>query len=398
MLLNIIVAVVLLDFLCLMLVKVIDPERFERRARKLEDGHADVLENTTVQGMYIPYVVWRTNPVVRSNILTISEDGYRLVPGASEDLDAFRVFLFGGSTLWGYGVSDSSTICSYLQDGLVALLDKPVAVSNFAQPGFASTQEVIELLLQLRDGNIPEIVIFFDGVNDVWNAYASGQVGGHHGQEQVAARVEGRSEEFEIPPIFEQMLKHSNLWLLVTSLHDNAPEGGDVDVEDLVTYNTMGLDRDSLAAVVVATYLRNCAVVEALAESYGFECLFVWQPCIWIGAKPLTPDEEVLALGGTEYRFNSEDQAYRELLASAYERYEASLPDTVQYSSFAHVFDQTSEGIFTDISGVHLNPMGNEIIATEIQNRIVERDILLEMMTDLAPEFSGQPDSTALSN
>jgi hypothetical protein len=276
MLLNIIIAVVLLEILCLALVKIIDPGRFEHRAIKPEKVHAaDVLQNTVVQGMYAPYVVWRTHPVVRSDILTISENGYRLVRGISEDNDAFRVFLFGGSTMWGMGVSDSNTIGSYLQDELAELSDRPVAVYNFSQPGFASTQEVIELMLQLRDGNIPDIVIFFDGVNDIWNAYGSGQAGGHHGQEQVAARVEGRSMEFEEPSIFEFVLENSNLWLLVTSLR-NRIQGEEIRVEDLLTYRTMGMDRDSLALDVVNTYMGNCFVVEALAESYGFEYVFIW--------------------------------------------------------------------------------------------------------------------------
>ena len=125
--------------------------------------------------------------MVRSDILTISENGYRLVPGISEDNDAFRVFLFGGSTMWGMGVADSNTIGSYLQNQLAEMSDELVAVYNFGQPGFASTQEVIELMLQLRDGNVPDIVIFFDGVNDIWNAYGSGQAGGYHWKVHVAA-------------------------------------------------------------------------------------------------------------------------------------------------------------------------------------------------------------------
>lgn len=376
MLLNIIIAVVILEILCLALVKIIDPGRFELRAVKPEKVHAaDVLQSTVVQGIYAPYVVWRTHPVVRSDILTISENGYRLVPGISGDNDAFRVFLFGGSTMWGLGVADSNTIGSYLQNQLAELSDGPVAVYNFGQPGFASTQEVIELLLQLRDGNIPDLVIFFDGVNDIWNAYGSGQAGGYHGQEQVAARVEGRSMEFEEPSIFEFVLENSNLWLLVTSLRTRI-RGEEIRVEDLLTYRTMGMDKDSLALDVVNTYMGNCLVVEALAESYGFEYVLIWQPCIWVGSKTLTTDEENLALGGTEYRSNSADLSYRGLLESAYGFFEVNIPDTVHYSSFARVFDLTSERVYTDVSGAHLNPPGNEIVATEILNLVVERNLL----------------------
>lgn len=46
-----------------------------------------------------------------------------------------------------------------------------VEIINFGETGYVSTQEVITLLLQLRQGNVPDIVIFYDGVNDTYSAY-----------------------------------------------------------------------------------------------------------------------------------------------------------------------------------------------------------------------------------
>ena len=375
MLLNIIIAVVLLDLIALVMVKLYDPQRLALRAQKLDIGHADVMESTVVQGMYAPFVVWRTNSILSCDTLSITEDGYRLTPGTSQDIDAYRVFLFGGSSMWGFGVSDSCTIGAYLQRDLEKMTERPVAVLNLGQLGYASTQEMIELILQLRSGNVPDLVVFYDGVNDTWNAYGSGIVGGHHSEEQVSARVEGRSEEFDMPSIPETLLKNSNLWLLITSLGSRS-EIGEIDVEDLVTYSTMGIDRDTLASAVVSTYLGNCAVVEALAESYDFEYLFIWQPCIWLGEKPLTTDEEVLYSGGVEYQFNSADQAYRELLEATYRCYAVSLPDTMHYATFTDIFRGETEEIYTDFSGVHISAAGNEIVAASILDLIVEQDIL----------------------
>ena len=375
MLLNIIIAVILLDLMALVMVKMFDPERFALRARKLDIEHADVMESTVVQGMYAPFVVWRTNAILSCDTLSITEDGYRLTPGTSQDIDAYRVFLFGGSSMWGYGVSDSCTIGAYLQRDLEELTGQPVAVLNLGQLGYASTQEMIELILQLRAGNVPDLVVFYDGVNDAWNAFGSGNVGGHHSEDQVSARVEGRSEEFEIPSVPETLLRNSNIWLLMTSINNRSSDG-EIDIEDLATYSTMGIDRDTLASAVVSTYLGNCAVVEALAESYDFEYLFVWQPCIWLGEKPLTTDEENLYLGGVEYHFNSADQAYRELLESTYRCYAASLPDTNHYATFTGIFRGVTEEIYTDFSGVHLSATGNEIVAANILDLIVGQDIL----------------------
>ena len=138
-LLNIVIAVVIVEFISLAVVKVIDSDRFNIRARKIEEGHLDELEGRVVCGCYAPYVVWRANTLLNCDSITISEDGYRLTPGISRDPDAFKVFMLGGSAMWGSGVSDSSTIAMYLQRDLRELIDRPVAVYNLAQIGYSST-------------------------------------------------------------------------------------------------------------------------------------------------------------------------------------------------------------------------------------------------------------------
>jgi hypothetical protein len=37
---------------------------------------------------------------------------------------------------------------------------------NFGESGFVSTQSVIQLMQELQSGNIPHLVIYYDGVND----------------------------------------------------------------------------------------------------------------------------------------------------------------------------------------------------------------------------------------
>ncbi len=189
-LLSIVIAVILLDLLSLALVKLIDPERFRIRAQKIEVGHLNELEHMVVIGRYEPFVVWRSNPIINCDSITINEDGFRSTPEASSDPDAFSVLMLGGSAMWGVGVSDSCTIAAYFQRYLSELITRPVKVLNLAQSGHSSTQEVIELMLQLRNGSIPDLVIFYDGFNDVWGAYENGLAGVHHSLKSIAGRVE----------------------------------------------------------------------------------------------------------------------------------------------------------------------------------------------------------------
>ena len=49
-----------------------------------------------------------------------------------------------------------------------------VEITNFGQSGRVSTQEVIDLFLQLQKSNTPNIVIFYDGINDTFSAFQNG--------------------------------------------------------------------------------------------------------------------------------------------------------------------------------------------------------------------------------
>ena len=71
------------------------------------------------------------------------------------------VWFFGGSTMWGTGVSDNQTIPSHFNS-----LTKE-SVYNFGEIGWNSRQSLNQLINAIGDNNEPSIVVFYDGVNDV---------------------------------------------------------------------------------------------------------------------------------------------------------------------------------------------------------------------------------------
>ena len=78
--------------------------------------------------------------------------------------------------MWGEGARDGYTIASWLQ----RFLDQTpyhTQITNFGQEGYVSTQEMIVLFEQLQKGNIPDIVIFYDGFNDAGSAMCNGVAG-----------------------------------------------------------------------------------------------------------------------------------------------------------------------------------------------------------------------------
>jgi hypothetical protein len=160
---------------------------------------------------YEPYVVWSHNPYEGETII-VSQEGNRRTPGAVCHTDAYKVFALGGSTMWGWGAPDWGTIPAYLQEGLSNQVDRPVCVVNYAEDGFVSTQSVITLMRLLQSGKIPDQVIFYDGVNDVYAAFETGQPGVHPTLENVAAKFEDRNH-----PLME-LLRDTRLYALAEFL------------------------------------------------------------------------------------------------------------------------------------------------------------------------------------
>ena len=91
-------------------------------------------------------------------------------PPAGEN---YNVFCFGGSTMFGYGVSDDQTIASHLQVQLAQALKRQVCVYNFGVGWHFSTQERLRFEQLLARDLIPDVALFLDGINESSQAAAN---------------------------------------------------------------------------------------------------------------------------------------------------------------------------------------------------------------------------------
>src|SRR5262245_48229642 len=85
--------------------------------------------------LYRDYVLWRRAPV-KGQFININRDGIRLTPGAECGANSYKVFTFGGSTMWGTGSPDWSTIPAYLEAHVATLRPGPVCVVNFGESAY----------------------------------------------------------------------------------------------------------------------------------------------------------------------------------------------------------------------------------------------------------------------
>lgn len=202
-----------------------------------------------------PYVYWR-RPAFDGVHIRVDGEGRRHThtPDALPAV-APRVFVFGGSTIWGTGADDDETIPSWLSRRLEAE-GLPSRVVNFGESGYVSTQALVRLMLELRSGNVPDLVICYDGVNEVASAAQTREPG-------IPLNEVRRRDEF----------------MLGEAPKPPAPEA---------------LGDDALAEATLDLYFGNVRMLTALAREFGFELLCFWQPIAYLH-KPLTAYEEEAA-------------------------------------------------------------------------------------------------------
>ena len=96
------------------------------------------------------------------------------VPDVSgNSTNPIKIMFLGGSTMFGYNVTDSETIPSYFVREYQNRGGRPIKVMNYGTPNYFSYQELIQLADHLFRGNKPDIVIMLDGLNEGVAAFAS---------------------------------------------------------------------------------------------------------------------------------------------------------------------------------------------------------------------------------
>ncbi len=216
-----------------------------------------------------PYIYWKPDSF-QGKYININEYGLRStynLKKTGEQQSPVRIYMFGGSTMWGAGARDHHTIASLLSS-LLADSGVDARISNFAQLGYVNFQEVISLLCELKNDNLPTVVIFYDGFNDVFSAFTNGVAG-------IPLKELNRRVEFNITKSGRRLLKAFVRNLRIFQLF--------CEKSKLKQYTKFdaGTDENRLSDDVVRVIRSNVKLVEDLGSAHGFSALFYWQPTIF---------------------------------------------------------------------------------------------------------------------
>jgi lysophospholipase L1-like esterase len=307
-------------------------------------------EHYQLQDRYHSYTVWRTAPFVGETI-TIDVQGYRVTPGAECDTAAYTVFVFGGSAVWGHGSPDWGTIPAYVQQELAAETVRPVCVRNFGEKAYVSTQGLVELERALQRGDVPDLVIFYDGVNDVAATYQNGRAGAHLNEPIITA-------QFTAGQTMADLLEQTHTYQLLVRA---ATKTG--LLWPAITAEPAHEDTAVLTEMVLQAYFTNYQIVAALAGQYGFAYQFFWQPMM---------SAEVWQTSGFSEKSDLSVALLDELYRQVYSQIAEQAGAYPCLADLSHLFDKQSESVWID--RMHVTPPGNQTIAQAITVALQEDD------------------------
>lgn len=211
---------------------------------------------------YEPFTQFKERPF-RGRYVNVDEAGFRWSSGQCPwppDASRGDVFLFGGSTLFGYGVTDADTIPSRLR----AVLASPgrsgaACVYNFGRGWYYSSQERVLFERLLVSGLRPARAVFVDGLNEFFYPVDEPRFTEQLGR--FVQEINAHLEPGAVPRAPRGQAAPATL----------APEGSQDGSPGPAS------DPAALAASILERYLRNLRLTRAIGDAFDVRTTFVWQ-------------------------------------------------------------------------------------------------------------------------
>ena len=304
-------------------------------------AHAEKVFNdyNRVQHQYEPFVGWKTLPY-NGSTLHISAEGRRIHSAPTEQKEK-SVHFFGGSTMWGEGSDDEHTI-----PALFNAWNPQYDVYNHAQLAYNTRQELDALISLYAVDTRPDIVVFYDGVNDAAFLCPKDikQLPAHRLVPMYREKLYVGKMAF-VKEIAAKVFIENTMKVIHKFTYKPTPDNSPYDC----------LSNPEKAEQIASMMMKNWEMAHEIVTNRGGVFIAVLQPAAFIG-KPRTEhlrlDEEL----GKNFQ-----EIYKRIQQKISER---SHPWIIDLS------DRFNGDEYIYIDFCHVSPNGNEIIAREISNII----------------------------
>ena len=268
--------------------------------------------------------------------ININKDGFRGTE-LSENANNFRIFIIGGSTVFGTSSSDKTTIPGILQE----LINEDenlqsVEVINAGMNGaFSYTEKkyIEDKIINLE----PDLLIIYDGMNDLtkpFSKYNETRSGNYYND--FSRDILDNHLKFWKTPFFIQWFLTNDLQALNNSK---------------VPFNLEKIDEKT------AIWSERWQEVCTLGKNENFDTVVILQPLLPSSKKTISEDESKIL-----------DRIEVEKYNLAYQKYADKLSDLdnvcTKTMDLRGIFDNEKKPIFSDTG--HMADYGNSIVAKEI--------------------------------
>jgi hypothetical protein len=306
---------------------------------------------------YHPYRGWTVRDVAGEH-LNVTDEVRRSYEAEAGATDPVVVYFFGGSAMMGWFQRDEHTIPSEFvklaeADGI------HVQALNYGQPAYTNWQELLLLEELLSRGDVPDLAVFYDGVNEITPQFRGDETRdpSHVQARETEARLRQAAtssddEESGVRRMLDAYASQSAVAELVRRARGT---NGDETPGFFSPWPDQLEHPDRRGEAAAAVHRRGVDIVEHLAASYGFSPAFVWQP--WIYSKSVTPGEEP-AVGS----WGTDPAAW----TTAGDAARNGMHDSV--IDLSDALDSADDPVMYDF--VHTNERGAEIVAKALYEHL----------------------------
>lgn len=318
-------------------------------------------EFESLKTQYKSYLGWRRVPY-RGTTITIEEDGCRSHLHDQDDKMP-TIWFFGGSTMWGTGVSDKYTIPAIFQKKY------NYNTKNFGESGFRSRQELAQLINALfTNDKKPKYVIFYDGVNDSYYSIFHKAVNMKHFYEDTLNEqleeikslrsVKGGQQivtlNYERLRSFFSNVFYNNVLRSYKRIDQNVQVNSGMSLQNLLSPCEISLEQLAVIESGVKEQLYVYSIANEVCKANGIDFYVFIQPYAWIG----NPMREQIV----------EDMSLKPKCSmSLINKYYSVLRNKAKGVEFIYDISNSFDmNIALYIDDCHVTPDGNTIIADKI--------------------------------
>lgn len=301
------------------------------------------------RAVYDPYTLFLQTPAVRPTTGNATSPE----PGKTR-----TIWVFGGSTMRGATDDDARTIPSFLAAALNGGAGgQRFQVVNFGINSFNSLMEVKYLEKALIETSPkPDLIVFYDGANDVKYFVEHRNADGHYGYRRVSALIEGY---------------YAN-WLGVLKPLNAAIQASFTrELYDKLNQVAFTLEPSAPELKIMAEKTeQRYDFTDKLAQGFGARFLLIWQPMLWTEGCAVTP----AVAGGERTTLVNSDRlsAMRHNFLVGYAALAERLAGKPYFTSFATALCGRSEPAYQP-DGVHMTDAGRRAVAQMMAKLIAQR-------------------------